>query len=71
MNYKKVPNIITGKDLDYLSDMFNWNFSGLKTLTHFTNEIQDEKINDLLKEIINLFEENIDTTLKILGGKYE
>ena len=25
LNYEQVPNIITGKDLDYLSDMFNWN----------------------------------------------
>lgn len=24
-NYQKVPCIITGKDLDYLSDMFEWN----------------------------------------------
>ena len=24
--YNEVPNIITGKDLDYLSDMFNWNY---------------------------------------------
>lgn len=27
--YNKVPNIITGKDLDYLSDMFNWNYDAL------------------------------------------
>ena len=29
-NYTEVPNIITGKDLDYLSDMFNWNYSSYK-----------------------------------------
>ena len=31
-NYNVVPNIITGKDLDYLSDMFNWNYSGYKEM---------------------------------------
>ena len=25
-NYNEVPNIISGKDLDYLSDIFNWNY---------------------------------------------
>lgn len=29
-NYNVVPNIISGKDLDYLSDMFNWNYTGYK-----------------------------------------
>ena len=28
--YDEVPNIITGKDLDYLKDMFNWNYEALK-----------------------------------------
>ena len=27
-NYNVVPNIISGKDLDYLSDMFNWTYTG-------------------------------------------
>ena len=26
MNYNQVPSIITGKDLDYLSDIFEWNY---------------------------------------------
>lgn len=26
-NYEVVPNIISGKDLDYLSDVYNWNFN--------------------------------------------
>ena len=30
--YNEVPNIITGKDLDYLSDMFQWNYGALKKM---------------------------------------
>lgn len=30
--YTKVPDIITGKDLDYLSDMFEWNILSLRKL---------------------------------------
>ena len=28
--YDMVPNIISGKDLDYLSDMFSWNYGAYK-----------------------------------------
>ena len=32
-NYEVVPNIISCKDLDYLSDMFEWNYNAfLKAL---------------------------------------
>ena len=30
MKYEVVPSTITGKDLDYLSDMFNWNYNAFK-----------------------------------------
>ena len=31
LNYEVVPNdILTGKDLDYLSDIFEWNYIALK-----------------------------------------
>ena len=40
MNYEKVPNIITGKDLDYLSDMFNWNYGALKSNLNAINEVK-------------------------------
>jgi hypothetical protein len=30
--YNTVPTIITGKDLDYLSDMFNWNYHAYKNI---------------------------------------
>ena len=35
MKYENVPNIISGKDLDYLSDMFNWNFNAFKLINDF------------------------------------
>ena len=30
--YNAVPNIISSKDLDYLSDMFNWNYGHIKQI---------------------------------------
>ena len=42
MNYNEVPDIITGKDLDYLSDMFNWNYVAYKCAYNAIDKITDE-----------------------------
>ena len=42
--YNEVPTIITGKDLDYLSDMFNWNYSALKKMNVAVNQVKSEEI---------------------------
>ncbi|MBE6160466.1 MAG: spore coat protein [Lactobacillales bacterium] len=72
MQYKEVPNIITGKDLDYLSDMFNWNYGALKTTNSSIEEVQNEEIKSILEEGFNMFDSNINEVLEILkGGNYE
>ena len=40
--YDVVPNIISGKDLDYLSDMFNWNYGAYKSSYNSLENITDE-----------------------------
>lgn len=67
-NYIEVPNIITGKDLDYLSDMFNWNYGALKNTNSSINNVQNEEIKSLLEEAFNLFDSNINDVLEILKG---
>ena len=38
--YMEVPNdILTGKDLDYLCDMFQWNYGALKSSNDFISNI--------------------------------
>ena len=72
MQYKEVPNIITGKDLDYLSDMFNWNYGALKTTNSSIESVQNEEIKSILEEGFNMFDSNINEVLEILkGGNYE
>ena len=70
-NYSEVPNIITGKDLDYLCDMFNWNYEGYKNTVDASNNVTDEEIKDKLSDIYDIdgtLEEKI-KQLKILTGK--
>ena len=73
MNYEKVPNIITGKDLDYLSDMFQWNYGALKSNLNALNEVFDNEIKEIIERSTNLFKDTIMNILTILasGGANE
>lgn len=71
--YNEVPNIITGKDLDYLSDMFNWNYEALKKMNIAVSRVTDEQIKTTLEKGYNLFKNNLNVILSILneGGNNE
>ena len=65
-NYEVVPNILTGKDVDYLCDMFNWNYGALKKANSYLNIVSDLDIKKRLEEAISLFNENLNKVLNIL-----
>ena len=73
MNYEKVPNIITGKDLDYLSDMFNWNYGAYKSNLNAINEVNDNEIKEIIEKSTNIFKNTLMDILSILasGGANE
>ena len=64
--YESVPNIISSKDLDYLTDIFNWNYSAYKSTINMSDEITDDDLLDILKKCTNLFYDNMINTLDIL-----
>lgn len=66
MEYNKVPNIITGKDLDYLSDMFNWNIESYKFFNNILKNVTDAKIRSLIKTSVNIFDNNMCEVLSII-----
>ena len=72
-NYSEVPSIISGKDLDYLSDMFNWNYDALKKMNVATKNTEDEEINQIIIKGYNLFNNNLNVIISILneGGQNE
>lgn len=67
-NYNSVPNIITGKDLDYLSDMFNWNYDAYKKYSHYEKVCEMEDLKSIFNEASNLFRSNFEQVLNILQG---
>lgn len=65
-NYVEVPNILSGKDLDYVSDMFQWNYNVLKQVNNYINNVQNEEVKEILLEGFELFKNNLNEVLKIL-----
>ena len=71
--YDVVPDIISGKDLDYLSDMFNWHYAAYKSTCNSINSVQDQELKNILEKSSNIFQKNIESILNILsnGGSNE
>ena len=66
--YNAVPNIISSKDLDYLSDMFNWNYGAYKSSLNASNSVTDESLSNLLSKASNIFHSNMSKVLNIIQG---
>lgn len=71
MTYKEVPDILTGKDLNYLSDMFTWNYIAFKGVYNDLECVEDEDVIDILSEASGLFYDNMNDILMELEAKNE
>lgn len=68
VNYPEVPNIITGKDLDYLSDMFEWNIGSYKKTQNCINQVEHPEIKAMIEKASTTFLNISEEVLTILGG---
>ena len=66
--YNEVPNIISCKDLDYLSDMFNWNYGAYKTSFNASKSVNDEELSKMLGKASNVFHANMSKILNIINN---
>ena len=73
LNYECVPDMISGKDLDYLADMFNWNYHAFKECVDYSTVASSEEVVKLLDKASNLFNNNMEKLLEVLerGGTNE
>ena len=67
--YDMVPNIISGKDLDYLSDMFSWNYGVYKSSFNASNNVEDTEVKIILNKASDTFYGIMNEILNILGGQ--
>lgn len=66
---KNVPdNVITGKDLDYLSDVFLWNYNAWKQFNFFKGYIYDNELVDIYNDALEMFDNNMNNVLDILSN---
>lgn len=68
-NMEKVPSMISTKDLDYLTDIFNWNYGTFKSVINTESEFTDKALSKCARKVSDLFMNNMDTVLDILGGE--
>lgn len=70
LKYENVPDMISGKDLDYLTDSFNWNYGAYKCAVNDMSIAEQEDVCKLLDKASDLFYSNMETILTILerGG---
>ena len=63
---EKVPKMISTKDLDYLSDMLNWNLVIAKKAHHFANKTTKKEITEELDEVANMHSKHYEIILDLL-----
>lgn len=61
-----IPQIISTKDMSYLSDMFEWNYNAFKQVSHYIGEVQDDNIKELLERFRNMHEDHLNYIISIL-----
>ena len=67
-----VPQIISTKDLSYISDMFEWNYNAYKQINHFIGEVKNEEVKELLECAKSMHYNHLEYLISILSGeKYE
>lgn len=69
IQFMEVPsNILTGKDLDYLSDMFQWNYGAYKKMKNSVGQVTAQEIVAVMDRAASVFDQNLNSVLSILGG---
>lgn len=61
-----VPTMVSTKDLSYICDMFNWNFTAAKKALKFSNEVTDPEIKSEFERVYEMHKEIAQDLLNIL-----
>ncbi len=67
MNYEQAPDIFTGKDLNYLCDMFYWHYGAYKKTVNRIDQVNDPEIQDMMEKCSDTFYGHMETILNILN----
>lgn len=62
----EVPNMISTKDLSYITDMLNWNYLAVKEAYNNANKASDEEIRNLLLRVSDMHLDHYKRILNLL-----
>ena len=65
---KEIPNMISTKDLSYIEDMFNWNFTICKKAYSYSELVTDEEISNFFKKVAKKHEKICGKLINMLGA---
>lgn len=68
---KKIPEMISTKDLAYITDMFNWNMIVVNKLDFYLDNISDEELITKFQSIRDMHCKNANTLCNLLKGACE
>jgi len=65
-----VPEMISTKDLSYIEDMLNWNYTDSKKANHFKDEVLDEDVKEMINNVCMMHKNHFQELLSMLqiGG---
>ena len=63
---EQVPNMISTKDLSYLSDIFNWNYTACKEAHHYSQITNNQELKDIFHDVCSIHKEICEDILNIL-----
>lgn len=66
MKYEEVPFIMTGKDLDYLSDAFSWEILGYKKAILVSDSISDSNFSKQALNVAKMHDNHMNKLISIL-----
>lgn len=65
------PVMISTKDLAYISDMFEWNFTASKVAHDFQEKIENLEVKNLVSKVSMMHSNICRKLISILGGQNE
>ncbi len=69
----EVPAMVSTKDLSYIEDMLNWNFTTIKKINSYISLVEDGEIKEMLSYISEKFKTHYNSLINCLsiGGSDE
>ncbi|MED1862083.1 hypothetical protein P4V41_01240 [Fictibacillus nanhaiensis] len=66
--YQTPPQVITGKDLNYVKDMLSWNLLGMKKAHFMAGQCQDQEIRAVLEKACQMHENHYKRIITHISG---